>query len=212
MGLFIVNLRRSTTGLALNAVRWSEPGSKTLGISVLQMKVIVAGLAAFVAGIGGAMLALSLGVGPAGQLRHPGGVVWLAVLVTQGIRSNMAALFAGLSFTFSPGVALVYLPQGLGQRPAGPVRSGRHRPGQEPRWDPGHAGPPDQVGLGQGHPSAAACPDAPSGPPGSAGLKPEPPSRHASAAADRRGWRAASQPDERTVTPIDGSRPREARR
>jgi len=53
VGLFIVNLRRSTTGMALTAVKWSEPGSKTIGVSVLQTKVVVAGLAAFVAGVGG---------------------------------------------------------------------------------------------------------------------------------------------------------------
>ena len=32
--ILIVNLRRSTTGLALNAVRWSENASRTMGLSV----------------------------------------------------------------------------------------------------------------------------------------------------------------------------------
>lgn len=117
VALIIVNVRRSTTGLALNAVRWSEPGSKTLGISVLQMKVLVAGLASFVAGIGGAMLALSLGAALSANYSTLGGVVWLAVLVTLGIRSNVAALFAGLSTTLLPGVALVYLPKAWGNVP-----------------------------------------------------------------------------------------------
>ena len=39
IALFIVNFRRSTTGLALNAARWSEAGARTSGISVVQMKV-----------------------------------------------------------------------------------------------------------------------------------------------------------------------------
>jgi branched-chain amino acid transport system permease protein len=114
MALIIVSVRRSTTGLALSAVRWSEPGSKTLGISVLQVKVLVAGLAAFVAGIGGAMLALSLGSALQSDYDTLAGVVWLAVLVTLGIRSNMAALLAGLASTLVPGVALVYLPKAFG--------------------------------------------------------------------------------------------------
>ena len=38
VALFIVNFRRSTTGLALNAARWSEAGARTSGISVVQMK------------------------------------------------------------------------------------------------------------------------------------------------------------------------------
>ena len=58
VALFIVNFRRSTTGLALNAARWSEAGARTSGISVVQMKVIAGALAAFIAGIGGALLAL----------------------------------------------------------------------------------------------------------------------------------------------------------
>jgi branched-chain amino acid transport system permease protein len=117
MALIIVNVRRSTTGLALNAVRWSEPGSKTLGISVLQMKVLVAGLAAFVAGIGGAMLALSLGAALSANYDTLLGVVWLATVVTLGIRSNVAALFAGLASTLLAGVALVYLPKAFGNVP-----------------------------------------------------------------------------------------------
>ena len=111
VALVIVNLRRSTSGLALNAVRWSEPGSKTLGISVLQMKVLVAGLAAFVAGIGGAMLAMSLGIALSTNYDTLTGVVWLAVLVTLGIRSNLAALLAGISYVIVPALVLVYLPK-----------------------------------------------------------------------------------------------------
>ena len=45
VSIFIVNLRGSTTGMALTAVRWSEPAAKTIGVSVLQMKVVVAGVA-----------------------------------------------------------------------------------------------------------------------------------------------------------------------
>ena len=32
IAIFVVNLRRSTTGLAINAVRWSETGSRTMGL------------------------------------------------------------------------------------------------------------------------------------------------------------------------------------
>jgi branched-chain amino acid transport system permease protein len=117
VALLIVNLRRSTTGLALNAVRWSESGSKTIGISVLVMKVLVAGLAAFVAGLGGAMLALSLGVALSANYATLVGVVWLAVLVTLGIRSNVAALLAGISSTILPGIVLTYLPNVWGNVP-----------------------------------------------------------------------------------------------
>jgi branched-chain amino acid transport system permease protein len=115
LSLLIVNLRRSTAGLALNAVRWSAPAAKTMGISALGMKVLVAGFAAFVAGIGGAMYALSLGNALPDNYSTLGGLVWLAILVTLGIRSNVAALIAGLSTTLLAGIALVYLPTAFGQ-------------------------------------------------------------------------------------------------
>jgi len=106
VALLVVNLRRSTTGLALNAVRWSEPGSRTLGISVLQMKTIVAGLAAMVAGIGGGFLATAQTSAQPMNFETFVGVAWLAVLVTAGVRSCSAALFAGLTFSILPGLTL----------------------------------------------------------------------------------------------------------
>jgi branched-chain amino acid transport system permease protein len=111
LGLVVANLHRSTTGLALGAIRSSSSGSATLGISVLKMKLLVAGLAAFVAGIGGAMVALATGSALAQNYATLTGIVWLAVLVTLGIRSNVAALFAGLSNTLIAGIALAYLPE-----------------------------------------------------------------------------------------------------
>jgi branched-chain amino acid transport system permease protein len=111
VAMITVNLRNSTTGLALGAVRSSEQGAKTIGISVLQMKVLLGGVAAFVAGIGGAMLALSLGVALAGNYETLLGVVWLTVLVTQGIRYNATALVAGLAQTLVAGFVLVFLPK-----------------------------------------------------------------------------------------------------
>ena len=110
----IINLRRSTTGLGLTAVRFSSAGSRTIGINVLQMKLLVAALAAFVAGIGGGLLAITLGVALPSNYATLGAEVWLAVLVLNGIRSNAAALFAGLAYTLFAGLALVYLPKSFG--------------------------------------------------------------------------------------------------
>jgi branched-chain amino acid transport system permease protein len=117
VSLLIVNVRRSTTGLALNAVRSSEAGSKTIGLSVLQMKLLVAGVAAFVAAVGGVILAMNQESALPANYATLGGIVWLAVLVTAGIRSNMAALVAGMMFTVLPGIAIEYLPGAWGQVP-----------------------------------------------------------------------------------------------
>jgi branched-chain amino acid transport system permease protein len=117
LGLVIVNLRRSTTGLALGAVRWSEPGAKTIGISVVRMKVIVSALAAAVAGIGGGLLAVNANAAIPANFATLTGVIWLAVLVTAGIRSNMAALIGGLMFSVIPGAVVLYLTGSWGQLP-----------------------------------------------------------------------------------------------
>ena len=60
------------------------------------------------------MLALSLGVALSGNYDALVGVIWLTVLVTQGIRFNATALVAGLAQTLVAGVALVYLPKVFG--------------------------------------------------------------------------------------------------
>jgi len=102
VSLLVVNLRRSTAGLALNAVRWSETGARTLGISVVQMKLLVSGIAAFVAGLGGAFMAMQTKVALGDNFSVYFGFVLLTVLVTIGVRSCFAAVVAGLSFVMLP--------------------------------------------------------------------------------------------------------------
>jgi branched-chain amino acid transport system permease protein len=106
--ILIVNLRRSTTGLALNAVRWSETASRTMGLSVLQMKLLVSGLAAFVAGVGGGIYAAQQKAAVPSLYATLLGLAWLAVLVTFGVRSNIAALLAAIGFTITPALLLSY--------------------------------------------------------------------------------------------------------
>jgi len=110
LALFIVNFRRSTTGLALNAARWSEAGARTSGISVVQMKVIAGSLAALIAGIGGALYAMAQTTFQPSEFATFAGVVWLAVLVTIGVRSTAAALIAGLTLVFPNALFSYYLP------------------------------------------------------------------------------------------------------
>jgi branched-chain amino acid transport system permease protein len=123
--LFIVNFRRSTTGLALNAARWSAAGARTSGISVVQMKVIAGSLAAFMAGIGGALLVMAQSpFVPATTFVTFEGLVWLAVLVSIGVRSNAAALIAGLVLVFPAALFQNYLPSWTWTTEALPVLFG----------------------------------------------------------------------------------------
>jgi branched-chain amino acid transport system permease protein len=109
IGVLVLNLRRSTAGLALAAIRSSEPAAATLGVSVLQMKVLVSAVAAFVAAIGGAFLAIDNNGAIPTSFATFGGIVWLAVLVTVGVRSILGAGIAGLLFTMVPGLVSVHV-------------------------------------------------------------------------------------------------------
>jgi branched-chain amino acid transport system permease protein len=117
ISVLVVNLRRSTTGLALAAVRYSEPGARTLGLNVLSMKLLVAGIAAFIAGLGGGLLALNLQSAVPTSYATFTGLIWLAVLVTVGLRSIAAAVLAGIAFTLLPAVFQTYLPASWGNVP-----------------------------------------------------------------------------------------------
>jgi len=114
----IINLRRSTSGLALRAVRDSEPASRTLGVSVVQVKVIVGAIGAFVAAVGGAFLAIDTGVAQPQSYETFLGLVWLAVVVTLGVRSIVGAALAGMAFALLPGVFQTYVPVRWGEVPA----------------------------------------------------------------------------------------------
>jgi branched-chain amino acid transport system permease protein len=113
-----LNLRRSTSGLALRAVRDSEAASRTLGLSVLQVKVIVGALGAFVAAVGGGFLALDALIAQPQSYSTFGGLVWLAVVVTMGVRSITAAALAGLAWSLLPGVFSTYVPTRWAEVPA----------------------------------------------------------------------------------------------
>jgi len=117
LALFIANLRRSTVGMGFHGIRSSETASRTMGLPLVWMKVLLAGFAAFVAAIGGGLLALYAGVSLPPAYATLGGLVWLAVVVTLGVRSTMGALLAGLAFTVMPTVFQIYLPSSLAEVP-----------------------------------------------------------------------------------------------
>jgi branched-chain amino acid transport system permease protein len=117
VGLLVLNVRRSSAGLAMSAVRFSENGARTLGISVVQTKVLVSGLATFIAALGGGFLAMNFGSTLPDFFTPFGGLVWLAVLVTMGSRSIIAALVAGVLFFVMPAVFSTYVSTDLGDVP-----------------------------------------------------------------------------------------------
>ena len=102
----------------------AHPGARTLGISVVQMKIIVAGLGAMVAGIGGGFLVTAQTSAQPADFDTFLGVVWLAALVTIGVRSNAAGA-GGRPDLHDVARARPGLPSGLdGAATRHPLRSG----------------------------------------------------------------------------------------
>jgi branched-chain amino acid transport system permease protein len=117
VSVLVATLRRSTMGLALVASRWSEPATKTLGLPIFGLKLVLGGLAAFIAALGGSLIAAETGAAIPDMFLTLAGLLWLAVLVTNGVRSNSAALLAGITLAVIPGLFSAYLPPSLGNLP-----------------------------------------------------------------------------------------------
>lgn len=109
VGLLVAAIRYSTTGLALTAIRATETGARAVGINVLRTKIMVSTLAAGIAALGGGFLAVYSSAALPDSFDALVGLVWFAVLVTNGVRTNNAALAAGLMFVFLPNILQNYL-------------------------------------------------------------------------------------------------------
>ncbi|HZQ85176.1 MAG TPA: ABC transporter permease [Acidimicrobiales bacterium] len=102
LSMLVRNLRTSTTGMTLVAIRSSETGVSTVGHSVVRSKLVAFGVSGFIAAIGGGML------GFYGMRARPEsfstliGIVWLAVVITLGVRTSAGPLLAGMAFVVFP--------------------------------------------------------------------------------------------------------------
>jgi branched-chain amino acid transport system permease protein len=117
ISLFIAAIRRSTSGLALSAIRTSETGARSAGISVVRMKIVIWALAAGIAGIGGGMYVIYTGAALPQSFDTIIGLTWFAVVITNGRRSNNAALAGGLMIVLIPQIFATYLPTAWGPLP-----------------------------------------------------------------------------------------------
>ena len=112
-GILIWNLRRSTSGMVLSAVRTSEVGAALQGISVVRARMVAFGISAFIAGVGGGLVAVYLRRADPGFFAALVGLVWVAIIIAWGIRSIPAALLAGFTFALAPVIADRLLPDAL---------------------------------------------------------------------------------------------------
>jgi branched-chain amino acid transport system permease protein len=102
-------IRRATYGMSVIAVRTSDKGSRSIGINSAATKVVAMCIGGFIAGVGGSLMALNAGAALPGNFSTLFGFVWLAVVVTLGVRSVVGALIAGIASTVMPAVLVTYL-------------------------------------------------------------------------------------------------------
>jgi branched-chain amino acid transport system permease protein len=104
--------------MTLVALRSSETGVSTLGLSVVRAKLVAFGVSGFIAGIGGGMLSFyALRARPA-QFDTLDGIIWLAVVVTLGVRTSVGPLLAGILYAVMPELIGTWsLPEWVGQLP-----------------------------------------------------------------------------------------------
>ncbi len=102
--LVIHNLEVSATGRAVFAARSSDIAARTTGLSPDRAKVIVFAVSAGIAGLGGALYAVTNS--PFTNTSAPAfvGLFWLAIVVTWGVRRPAGALLAGLTFSVGSAV------------------------------------------------------------------------------------------------------------
>jgi branched-chain amino acid transport system permease protein len=67
-------------------------------------------MAALVAGVGGALYAMGQTTFQPAEFATLQGIIWLAVLVTMGVRSTAAALIAGVALVFPDAIFQYYWP------------------------------------------------------------------------------------------------------
>ena len=94
--LAVVNIRRSRIGRHMLAVRSNERAAAAAGVSVSGTKVLAFGVAAFIAGIGGALSGYRFGSVTAGYFGAIPSMIFLAYAYLGGISSVSGAMVGGI--------------------------------------------------------------------------------------------------------------------
>lgn len=102
--LAVANLRRSATGRQMLAIRANERAAVALGVPVVRVKVTAYALSAFIAGIGGALIASQAGFVTASTFSIASSLTALTIVYTGGLARISGAVAA----------AVLLAPGGLG--------------------------------------------------------------------------------------------------
>jgi branched-chain amino acid transport system permease protein len=100
VGLAVVQIREGTIGRTLRALRGSEVAAQSIGISPAKARLIAFAISAFIAGLGGAMLAMQQeDVNYSNNFSPFAALFWVVLVVTLGSRTVEGAVNAGAAFS-----------------------------------------------------------------------------------------------------------------
>ena len=99
LGLLVARLRLSPAGRMLLAIRSNERAAGSIGINVAQGKLMAFGLAAFIAGIGGALTGYMQGELTADSFAAFTSIGLLAIVFVAGVGRIAGAVVAGIMFS-----------------------------------------------------------------------------------------------------------------
>jgi ABC-type branched-subunit amino acid transport system permease subunit len=99
LGLLVARLRRGPAGRMLLAIRSNERAAGSVGINVAQAKLMAFGLAAFIAGVGGALTGYMQGELTADSFAAFTSISLLAIVFVAGVGRIAGAVVAGIMFS-----------------------------------------------------------------------------------------------------------------
>lgn len=100
--LIAMNLRNGRTGRVLGGMRDSETASRSLGIAVTKYKVLIFGLSAFMAGLGGILLAMIQEQATSRTFIPFYSLIYMTLAVLGGIFHVAGAIVGGLLYGLFP--------------------------------------------------------------------------------------------------------------
>ncbi len=109
--------KRGRFGRLCAAVRGNPIEGETIGINVKGTRVGVFAVGSAIGGLGGALVGIQQGAVGISDFALLTGLLWLAVVVTVGVRGYRGALVAGLMFTIFPALFQYIDVSGIGQLP-----------------------------------------------------------------------------------------------
>lgn len=107
VSIAVILIREGATGRALRAVRGSEVAAQSIGISPARLRITAFAVSAFIAGLGGALLAMhQQNVNYGNNFAPFAALFWLVLVVSLGARTVEGAAQAGAAFALFDAILL----------------------------------------------------------------------------------------------------------